>query len=232
MGQLLDRFGSDAHQGEDGFDLADALDQAADLPPITQPGELIELGPHRLLCGDSAKTEDLQRLLEGIHDVDLVFTDPPYNVAYYGGNRPTPRSRPKPSRQWKRIYHDNLSQEDYEAWLNPILQNMLSALAPGAPFYLWNGHRQFGPMHAMLTAAGAHISCVITWAKECFAIGYGDFNQQTEFCLYGWNADGECPSLVRTHQRIHPLADPQRLYPRVPSPNSEAVGPGRAGHRQ
>jgi len=191
IGQLLDRFGDQKSAGEDGFDLADALDEAAEEPPVTQPGELIELGPHRLLCGDSAKAEDVARLLQGIQ-VDLVFTDPPYNVAYYGGNRPTPqKARPKRSRQWRRIYHDNLTQEEYESWLGGILDGMLASLAPGAPFYLWNGHRQFGPMHARLSAAGAHISCVLTWAKERFAISYGDFNQQTEFCLYGWKEDGK-----------------------------------------
>ena len=46
-------------------------------------------------------------------------------------------------------------------------------------------------MHALLTSAGAHVSCVIVWAKESFAIGYGDYSQQTEFCLYGWRSRQE-----------------------------------------
>ncbi|MCG8407879.1 MAG: DNA modification methylase [Phycisphaerales bacterium] len=184
MGQLLDRMGS--RDGEDGFELADALDEFKDRPAVTQPGELIELGSHRLLCGDSAKSEEVARLLDGAK-ADLVFTDPPYNVSYYGGKRPQPaKARPKRSRRWDRIYMDDLSQEDYEDWLKDILDHLLASLAPGGPYYLWNGHRQFGPMHSMLTAAGAHVSTVITWAKENFAIGYGDYHQQTEFCLYGW----------------------------------------------
>jgi DNA modification methylase len=44
-------------------------------------------------------------------------------------------------------------------------------------------------MHQMLTGLGFHVSCVITWAKPNFAIGYGDYNQATEFCLYAWKAD-------------------------------------------
>jgi len=185
ISHLLDRLALD---DEDAFDLADALDAAEGQPPVTQPGELIELGRHRLLCGDAANPQDLERLLEGAQ-ADLVFTDPPYNVNYYGGNRPTPRAaRPKRSRSWKRIYMDDLDQGAYEEWLGQVLQNMLAAIAPGASFYIWNGHRQFGPMHALITAAGAHVSCVIVWAKESFAIGYGDYNQQTEFCLYGWGA--------------------------------------------
>jgi DNA modification methylase len=44
-------------------------------------------------------------------------------------------------------------------------------------------------MHQLLINLGFKVSCVITWAKESFAIGYGDYNQQTEFCLYGWKED-------------------------------------------
>ena len=184
--QLLDKI--EALDQEDDFDLAGALEAAEGQPPVTQAGELIELGAHRLLCGDAAKLEDVERLLDGAK-ADLVFTDPPYNVNYYGGNRPTPRTaRPKRSRSWARIYMDDLDQGAYEEWLKEVLGNMLASTAPGAAFYIWNGHRQFGPMHALMTAAGAHVSCVIVWAKESFAIGYGDYSQQTEFCLYGWRA--------------------------------------------
>lgn len=191
VSELLDRISRGVVDDcEDGFDLADALDAAKDQPAITQRGELLELGPHRVLCADSSKAEDVQRLLTGIHGVDLAFSDPPYNVNYYGGQRPIPKkARPKPSRRWARIYMDDLSQEDYEAWLGTVIGHLFSSLNDGAPFYIWNGHRQFGPMHRILTEAAAHISCVITWAKESFAIGYGDYNQQTEFCLYGWKAD-------------------------------------------
>jgi ParB-like chromosome segregation protein Spo0J len=48
-------------------------------PAITQPGDLWILGEHRVLCGDAAKPEALDRLLAGA-PVHLVNTDPPYNV--------------------------------------------------------------------------------------------------------------------------------------------------------
>lgn len=190
IGDLLDRVNWEEQTSEDDFDLADALAAAESRPPVTQTGDLIELGQHRLVCGDSAKAEDVARVLDG-GKADLVFTDPPYNVAYYGGDRPTPqKARPKQSRQWQRIYMDDLSQPEYEAWLRRIFDHVFESMAPGAPFYIWNGHRQFGPMHAMLNEKQIHVSSVITWAKESFAIGYGDYNQQTEFCLYGWNPGG------------------------------------------
>lgn len=164
-------------------------DPAMIIEPITQKGDLIILGNHRLLCGDSSSPEDIAKLI-GDKKVDMIFSDPPYNVAYYGGDRPIPEvSRPKPSANWKKIYNDNLTQEEYEIWLKNIFTNASPYLAKGAPFYIWNGHRQFGFMHDMFIEMGLYVSCVITWAKKNFSIGYGDFNQQTEFCLYGWKED-------------------------------------------
>jgi len=180
VSEILDRA---EEAKEDEFDLGKELENKG--KAVTQKGELIALGQHRLLCGDSSNPEDVKKLIGGAK-IDLVFSDPPYNVNYYGGNRPIPNVRPKKSRDWERIYNDNLNQAEYEEWLKSILKNVIPYLTPGAAYYLWNGHAQFGPMHSMLTELEFHVSCVITWAKESFAIGYGDYNQQTEFCLYGW----------------------------------------------
>jgi DNA modification methylase len=172
-------------------DSSEDIDSADLLPdePVTQRGDLIELGPHRILCGDSASPDDIKRLV-GEFKVDMVHTDPPYNVDYYGGKRPHDDGRPKNCKQWERIYFDNLPQEEYEKWLRQVFENMATVVSDKAPVYIWNGHRQFGPMHRMLTEMGFFVSCVIAWVKERFAIGYGDYNQQSEFCLYGWK-DGE-----------------------------------------
>ena len=171
------------------YDKGDAKDDEVPEPPkkpISKPGDLWLLGDHRLLCGDSTKAEDIEQVMNG-RKADMVFTDPPYNVDYYGGNRPQPeKARPKPSRQWQKIYSDNLNEDEYTKWLATVLGNVGKFLTAGAPVYIWNGHRQFGPMYLLLQSIGLKVSCVITWAKESFAIGYGDYNQQTEFCLYGW----------------------------------------------
>lgn len=180
VSQILDRM---EEAREDDFNLEGELDKIDQ--PITKPGDLIELGEHRLLCGDSSNPDVMAKLI-GDKKVNLIFTDPPYNVNYYGGNRPNPKVRPKPSREWEKIYNDNLTQDEYEAWFRQILKNVTSYLAPGTPVYIWNGHRQFGPMYMMLTELGFHVSCVITWAKQNFAISYADYNQETEFCLYAW----------------------------------------------
>lgn len=184
ISNLIDGLSSDK---EDDFDFDASIN--TDTPAITQRGDLIELGPHKVLCGDSSNSEDLERLMGADH-IHLVHTDPPYNVDYYGGNRPNAKSRPASHKQWERIYSDNMTQNEYETWLKAIFSNMVPCLVPGAPVYIWNGHKQFGPMYLMLKELEFHVSCVITWAKEHFAFGYGDYSQQTEFCLYGWKEDG------------------------------------------
>lgn len=215
ISDLLDRaLNAESPQAkEENFDVEEALDR--ENPAVTQPGELIELGNHRLLCGDSSKLSALRKLVED-NKVHLFFTDPPYNVDYYGGNRPQPeKARPKQSRQWQRIYSDNLDEDEYIKWLGIVLRNASKFLAAGAPVYIWNGHRQFGPMHQLLESIGIKVSCVITWAKESFAIGYGDYNQQTEFCLYGWLENNGAhrwygPTNESTLWQIH--RDPTKEY--------------------
>lgn len=171
---------------DDGFDVDAYVESIVE--PITRLGDVIELGNHRIMCGDSSKLENFKTLL-GDKKINLLHTDPPYNVDYYGGSRPNANSRPANHKHWERIYSDNMTQEVYEQWLKTILSNIALFLETGAPVYIWNGHRQFGPMHQILVGLGFHISCVITWAKERFALGFGDYNQQTEFCLYGWKKE-------------------------------------------
>ena len=170
--------------GDDDFD-TDAVAESI-TEPITQKGDIIDLGNgSRILCGDTSNLVDVERLMGG-EKANLVLLDPPYNCQYYGGNRPHADGRPKPCKHWQRIYADNMPQGEYETWLTKVFSNVSSILAPGAALYCWNGHKQFAPMHKILIELSFHISCVITWAKPNFAISYGDYNQQTEFCLYSW----------------------------------------------
>lgn len=180
ISELLDQ---QKESPEDDFDVEAAV--AAIKQSITQPGELIELGPHRLLCGDAANPAHLRRLLTD-QVVDLLQCDFPYNVNYGGGARPNPNTRPKKSRRWDRIYSDDMPQADYEAWMRQVFAALTPHLKPGAAIYVWQGHRQFPPMYQILLELGFHVSCVLCWMKESAAITYADYSFQTEQCLYGW----------------------------------------------
>ncbi|MCM8797652.1 MAG: DNA modification methylase [Candidatus Omnitrophica bacterium] len=168
---------------EDNYDFNEAVKTISS--PVTKRGDLILLGEHRLLCGDSANPEDIKLLMDG-HKAQMWFTDPPFNCRYKN-SRPTKRNRRNKPPKWEKIYKDDLPQAEYEKWLEQVLVNVNEYLIPGSPIYIWNGHRQFGPMYLMLLKHGFCVGSVIVWAKpEHFSISYADYNQQVEFCLYGW----------------------------------------------
>jgi len=151
--------------------------------PITKLGDIITLGNHKILCGDCSSSDNLNKLLEN-NKVKLLLTDPPYNVNYDPSNRPY--NKLKRTSNWKLIENDNIDQNTYNTWLENILANLECYIEDGASFYIWNGFRQFGHMVNVLEKLNFYVSSVITWAKPSFAISFADYNQQTEFCLYGW----------------------------------------------
>ena len=166
----------------DDFNAKEAAEQI--IVPVTKAGDIITLGKHKLLCGDSADPESYKKLL-GETKANLIHSDPPYNVAYKAGERPA--NTPRKSR-WNGLAHDDLAQNDYETWLKRVFEVATPYMAPGAPFYFWNGFRQFGPMQSILGEFGLHCVSIITWAKPSFGLSYADYNPQTEFCLYGWKS--------------------------------------------
>jgi len=183
ISEILDRT---SNPKEDNFDFDGEVEKI--IEPITKRGDVVRLGEHVLMCGDSADPEDLKRLM-GTDLASLLFTDPPYGIAYDQNSRPNGNHGAKKHSAGQKILHDDLSEEDYAKWIKTIFENMGAFLAPGAPIYIFNAHKQFAAMHAILTELGYYVSCVITWAKERFAISFGDYHQQTEFLMYGWKAE-------------------------------------------
>jgi ParB-like chromosome segregation protein Spo0J len=75
--KLIEGLGVDVDEGEEDIPEPD------DGPSVTQPGDVWQIGDHRLICGDALKTETYETLLDGAK-ADMVFTDPPYNVPIDG----------------------------------------------------------------------------------------------------------------------------------------------------
>jgi len=181
ISQILDRYGE--QKDVDDFDFKSTLESIKE--PVTRRGDIIELGIHRIMCGDSACESDLNELMQN-KKIDLVHTDPPYGCLYLSQNRPDLQARPKKSKRWEKLYKDDLNEKEYEEWIKSVLKNISRFLKNGASAYIWNGHAKFYFVHQVLKELGFHVSTVITWEKPTFAISYGDFNQQTEFCLFSW----------------------------------------------
>lgn len=108
------RFGSQ----DEAFDFEAEL--AADHPIVTQVGDLIELGNHRLLCGDSTDPHDVQRLMNGDRAI-LFATDPPYLVNYDGTNHPTAKAKQRRGKDKNKDWSNSYAITWDDADANPDL---------------------------------------------------------------------------------------------------------------
>jgi ParB-like chromosome segregation protein Spo0J len=156
---IADILGPDTE--EDNFDLEAQL--AKDSHVITKPGDLITLGlngEHRLLCGDATKPGDVARLM-GDSRARLCHTDPPYNVNYNPDSRPVVKKSTN-NRYEGKITNDNLTPKRYRLSFNKTIDSIDETLIPGACFYIWNSHRNFGLMHDLLTEKNFKVASVIT----------------------------------------------------------------------
>ena len=175
--------------------------------PLTQPGDLIDLGRHRLLCGDSSSLDDLKKLLDG-QRVHLVHTDPPYNVnveprsnnaiaaagrtrTHHQGldlardprkNTPTGKMRARD----RVLENDFLSDEEFARMLRAWFKNAAWALEPGRAFYLWGGYANVANYPSAIAEAGLYFSQAVIWVKEWPVLTRKDFMGNHEWCFYGW----------------------------------------------
>lgn len=178
----------------------------------TEPGDLWILSAHRLYCGDSSNPADLETLLAGAV-IDLVNTDPPYNVkveprsnnAIAAGNSSfaAPKThhqkfdlerhpgKAKPTQQKLRpkdrpLVNDFLTDEAFDGMLLAWFKNMSNALKPGGSFYIWGGYANIGNYPGPLKAAGFYFSQGIVWDKLHPVLTRKDFMGAFEICFYGW----------------------------------------------
>jgi len=139
--------------------------------PITKPGDLWILGDHRLLCGDSTKAEDVERLMAGAN-AGMMVTDPPYGVSYDGGQ----------ANEKKR---EKLSGDDTTEVFNAGLSVALTAVPSGA-WYIWHADRYAEPVYAAIRKCGFDVRALIVWnkLKAHYGAPSAHYCQKHEPCLY------------------------------------------------
>lgn len=153
---------------------------------VSKPGEIYELGAHRLMCGDSTSADDMARLM-GESKADLIVTDPPYNVDYGNKNKFLNRMCPgKGGRHEEEIKNDRKTKEKFFNFLKSAFTNMLSALKQGGVFYIWLADSNRLTFESALNASGGLMKQTILWVKNNFVLGRQDYQWRHEPCLYGW----------------------------------------------
>jgi DNA modification methylase len=185
--------------------LADADAPAPEPPddPVTKKGDLITLGRHRLLCGDSSKESDLRILLDS-RVMDLVNTDPPYNVKVEPSGASAKHDPGASKRSWRAtqtkgaanpgkqrpkdraLANDFMTEDAFEEILLAWFMNLGRALKPGGSCYIWGGFSNTENYRVAMRMAGLYFSQSIIWNKGYGVITRKDFMTQHEWCFYGW----------------------------------------------
>ena len=127
------------------------------------------LGRHRLVCGDSTKPEVFDALLEG-KKVNLVVTDPPYNVAYEGTAGT--------------IQNDNMADKEFYNFLLSAYKNMVNAMADDASIYVFHADTEGLNFRKAFADAGLYLSGVCIWAKQSLVLGRSPYQWKHEPILF------------------------------------------------
>ncbi len=169
--------------------------------PKTKLGDIYQLGNHRLMCGDSTSIDAVEKLMDG-QKADMVFTDPPYNVAFNGR-----------SGKHDVIKNDNLPDNEFRNFIAEIC-NVIKVIDPKA-YYIWCNWKFYGVLQELLE----YKTCIV-WAKNVFGMGQG-YRHQHEFCLFNGKIDevvkneSDLWEIKKDTNYVHPTQKPVALSVRA-----------------
>lgn len=145
-------------------------------------GDLFQIGRHFLLCGDSTKSETFEKLLGEVR-VNMVVTDPPYNVNYEGAG------------SGLKIMNDNMPEDAFFAFLHDFYQSLNRHVVPGGAWYIWHADSEGATFRTALKGTGILFKQVLIWVKNQFTLGRQDYQWQHEPCIEALNEKGYEPCL-------------------------------------
>jgi DNA modification methylase len=156
----------------------------APVEPITKLGDIWILGNHRLMCGDSTSIDAVQKLMDG-SKADMVFTDPPYGVAYEGGHNAKKRSQ---------IKNDSLEGDDLTGLFKSSLTVAYALTNDHAAFYVWYASGKSIETFAAFSGLPLKLRAVIQWYKVKSGLGafMSQYIPNCEPCIYAFK-DGCVP---------------------------------------
>ena len=164
-------------------------------------GDLIEIGEHRLLCGDSTDSDQVAKLMNG-QKADMLFTDPPYNVSFNGR-----------SGKFDVIENDDLDSEDFDKFIEEFAQTVHTLEIPIK--YIWCNWKFYGTLQKHF-----ELNACIVWAKNVFGLGRG-YRHQHEFCFFegkldeGINNESDLWEIKKDSNYMHPTQKPIELSARA-----------------
>ena len=168
-----------------------------DSEPITQLGDIWQLGEHRLMCGDSTDKATVELLMDG-KKADKVFTDPPYNIGYRGVS------------DKRTIQNDKMTDEDFVDFLE-------KALMPCETMYVCCSWQYSHLFRQAIENIGQKIKAMIVWDKVNPAQHLDKYFKQHEIIWYCGAFGGEKTlrgdvwQCKRQKNTVHPTMKPLEL---------------------
>ena len=158
---------ADETQGDD--DVPDPIEE-----PVTVIGDLYELGPHRLLCGDATNLQNVETLM-GEEKADLIVTDPPYNVDYEGKTK-----------QKLKIKNDSMGDSTFYQFLSDTFTHYFAFTKDGGALYVFHADSEGLNFRRAFVESGFDLKQCCIWIKDVMVMGRQDYHWQHEPILYGW----------------------------------------------
>ena len=156
----------------------DDFEPPAEVKTDIKRGDIIQLGRHRLMCGDSTSAEDVGRLMDG-KKADLLLTDPPYNVGYVGKTKDA-----------LTIDNDSADDTTFHTFLVKAFTQMVENLKEGGSYYIWHADSEGFNFRGAVREVGLQVRECLIWVKNSLVLGRQDYQWMHEPCLYGWK-DGK-----------------------------------------
>jgi site-specific DNA-methyltransferase (adenine-specific) len=144
------------------------------IEPVTKLGDVWIMGKHRLMCGDSTNIDAIEKLADGAL-VDMLITDPPYNVAYEGKTKDA-----------LKIKNDSMSADSFRQFLRDAFVASDAVMKQGAVFYIWHADLEGYNFRGACMDANWQVRQCLVWKKSVLVMGRQDYHWKHEPCLYGW----------------------------------------------
>ncbi len=145
-------------------------------------GDLINLGDHLLLCGDSTNKEEIKKILQD-KKVSLILSDPPYGVAYVESKNGLNNT----NSVHREITNDQIqSEQSYQSFTQSWLEVIKPFLTSKNSFYIFNSDKMLFALKNGLDNSGFNFCQLLIWIKNHSVIGRLDYLPQHELIAYGW----------------------------------------------